>query len=1809
MRKLLILFTLVSIFTNTAVAENPLAERRIIVTRDVDFYGSDLDFIRDVTLKSCESACLAQSACAAFTYNARNAACFLKTDVTRQEPYEGALSARVVAVSERFQANATSVAPDLLRILSPSDLAAAAAAERALPLTYMAGGYDANDMVRQAIDAEQAGDLARAIGWMGAVTVVTDAPVDWSEFARLNLALAAKTDDRQKKRGYQGAAKNAAVSGILRAESLPLRATLLAHLATSLEATGRGRDSIGALRLAQTYQPRDDTARALERAVEKFGFRVTDTEVQSELAAPRICATFSEPLVKRGTDYTPFVQTAVPGIAVEVSGSQLCLTGAKHGERYEFTLREGLPAASGERLSKSVRLTQYVRDRAPSVNFPGRAYVLARAPGAGLPIVSVNAPQIELTLRKVSDRTLLRTMQQRFFARGVDIYEAEYFDRQMATKVWSGMAEVDTVLNQNVTRRLPMDEALEGQGPGVYALEARPKGASVDEPGVAQWFVVSDIGLASMTGADGLHVFARALGTAQVLEGVEVDLISHANAVLGTGVTDANGYVQFGAALTQGTAGAEPALLVARQGALDMTFLSLTDPEFDLSDRGVEGHPPSPPIDVFLTTDRGAYRAGESIFATALARDHKANGITGLPLTAVLFRPDGVEYARHVSPGGKAGGHVIELPVAGNAPRGTWRLDIHADPKDAALASTTLLVEDFLPERIDFDMSLEGTLTAGSGGSLSVDARYLFGAPGADMAVNASVRLRPVSVLEAYPGYVFGEHEVAGQPQFADPSGVRTDAAGHADLGFVLPEQKDMSRPHMAEFNVTVQEGSGRPVERQMSRAVAPAGSIIGIKPAFEGELGEGQEAQFDLIAVASDLSRSEMDVNWSVNRVETRYQWYTTDGYWQWEPITTRTPVASGSLTLGAEPARVQAPTTWGQYEIVVTRTASPYVASSSGFYAGWYAAADTTTTPDMLDVSLNAPSFKPGDTAQLRFVPRSAGKALITVVSNRLIHMETVEATAGENTVDLTVTDEWGAGAYVTATLIQPLGALEGRTPVRALGLTHAAVDPGAHQLAVSIDAPAQANPRGPAQIDVKVEGIASDETAFVTLAAIDQGILNLTGFTDPDPSDHYFGQRRLGVGLRDLYGRLIDGRSGAMGTVRSGGDFMAEMRMQAPPPTEELMAQVFGPIKVVDGVAQASLDLPEFNGSVRLMAVAWSQSGVGQAGADMLVRDPIVLTASVPRFLAPGDQARMLLELTHAAGPDGDIALEARASGITLGTERFAPIALASGETKRLSVPITAQDVGQHTITLALTTPDGRALTKTLAVPVMTLDPDVSHTRELVLGAGETFSFSSDVFEGMHLASAQATLAAGPMARLDVPGLLRTLDQYPYGCTEQQTSRAMPLLYLSSVAEAMGLQGADDLPTRIHDAIWAVLANQAASGSFGLWRAQSGDLWLDAYVTDFLTRAKTEGYDVPDQALRSALDNLRNQVNYYPGFDSGGTDLAYALYVLARNGAAAMGDLRYYADVKSDAFRTPLASAHLGAALSAYGDTARGDRMFTRAMAQVSQGGSSARVWRADYGTDLRDTAAVLALGLEAGTGALDTAGLITRIAGAGKRQSTQEAVWTLMASRALLDGMADTGLRVNGDAMNGPVVNVAAARDLVQPWEIANTGDKDITLTLTTRGAPLHAEPPNSDGYVIERRYFTLAGAAIDPSTVAQGTRLAAVVTVTPLTEATGRLMVNDPLPAGFEIDNPNLLRSGEVGALEWLKLTSNTAMTEFRQDRFLAAVDLREAKPVRLGYIVRAVTPGTYHHPAASVEDMYRAEMRATGASGQVTITP
>jgi uncharacterized protein YfaS (alpha-2-macroglobulin family) len=1783
--------------------------KRLINTSDVDFPGSDLQSIFDTDLESCQRACLNDALCQAFTFNARSGSCFPKSALNDRAEYSGAISGEVVTIHPAAMDLAQTRAAEI-DFMSTSDFAQARSQTQSLGADLFAGNMSYDEALDDYSYSRKVGDLTGARRSLGRAVANSENADLWREFADLTREIVAQ--DENDNRDLRESLLATALNAYLRQDNAADQREALITLARSLELRGRGRDQIPALRLADDLSSTRETAQLLARAQGLFGFNIVDNRVESDIAVPRVCVEFNGDLAAAGVDYSNYISLPESTLAVTAQDRSLCVEGVEHGARYAITFRKGLPAQSGEKLAQDSTINVYIRDRSPQVTFPGRTYVLPRMPGAGLPIETVNLDSVDLVLRRVSDRNLVAALRDDYFGRPLSYYQDRNFESSYAEEIWRGVGNVQNTINKTMVTRLPLDGPLKELEPGIYALKASIAGADpYDTDAATQWFVVSDLALTSLSGTDGLHVYVRGLNDALAKKGLTVDLISRANEVISTAKTDAQGAVLFSAGLTQGKDQSAPAMLIARDAdAEDMVFLSLTDPAFDLSDRGVEGMPPAPPIDVFMGTDRGAYRPGETIRVTALMRNSEVESLNNLPLTAILKRPDGVEYARRLSGNDLAGGHVFNLPLGTDVARGTWRIELRSDLDAPALAADSVLVEDFLPERIDFVQTLpDGPIRAGDTPPLSIDARYLFGAPAGDLNVEGTVRVSAAKGLDDWPGYHFGRFDEPVSAQTTGfGNGVTTDERGQAQIPLELPMPDAADVPLEATITTRIAEGSGRPVERQIIRALALSQPVIGLRAMFDGLVGEGSEASFNVIALGSDETAQPMDVQWTVNRLERNYQWYQIDGNWDWDVTTTRERVAGGEVTTGAQPFAISAPVEWGEYELIVETTSGNYTSSSYAFEAGWYAPAGADS-PDTLDMSLDRETYSAGDTAKLRLVSRFDGTALIAVMSNRLIATKSVKISKGENNIPVEVTKDWGTGAYVTVQAIRPMDVAAGMNPARGLGLVYAAIAPADRELVVSIDAAEIIAPRGPMPVRVFVEG--AKGKAYVTLAAVDLGILNLTGFNSPDPTAHYFGQRRLGVEIRDLYGRLIDGMNGAVGTIRSGGDASGGMGREAPPPTEDLVAYFSGPIEIgADGTAKIDFDLPSFNGTVRLMAIAWSDTAVGEAERDVIVRDPVVVTASLPRFLAPNDEAQMLLEFVHTEGPAGDMALSVTAPGLSLGAGYPDTVTLSEQGKTDLRIPVVAREAGDYEITVSLTPPGGAPLIKTLRMPVRVNDPQIAQTRRFTLAADDTFTLTDAVFSDFRQGTGTAVLTAGPLAKLDVAGLLQSLDTYPYGCTEQLTSRAMPMLYFDEVAQKMGIAQGDDMSERLEKAVRQILTRQDTNGAFGLWDPSSGDFWLDAYVGDFLSRAKVKGIDVPDSAFRSAMDNLRNQLSYASDFEAdtngGGTAVAYASMVLAREGAARIGDLRYYADEKAEDFGTPLAQAQLGAALAFYGDQPRADKLFKLAARGVADQSfqNERQRWRDDYGSNLRDAAGVLSLASAAGSNMVDREALTMLIASPERHRSTQEMTWGLLAAQGLLND-ANAAMTLNGTPVTGALVERVEDTGDVAPMAIGNASDQPTDITLTTFGVPLGDVDASGYNYAISRSYFTPEGVPID-GIVTQGTRLVVVLDIAASEDAGGRLMIDDPLPAGLEIDNPHLITSGEMKDMEWLE-TAYAEHAEFRSDRFIAQVNRSDGAPFRIAYVVRAITPGEYHHPAASVEDMYRPQNAAHTASGRFVV--
>ena len=669
--------------------------------------------------------------------------------------------------------------------------------------------------------------------------LVTVAPTDvtnWLRLARTVLQIRPR-DDRERAL-LLDRASTAAYIAYQRASARDLEADSLGLLGKTLADRKLWRPALDSMRLALDLHESADLRGQYERLRTEHGFRMLDYSVDSDAISPRACFQFSEELPGRRTDFSPFVAVASQDKpAISTNDKQLCVEGLKHGERYQITLRAGLPSVVRETLAKSADFTIFVRDRKPFVRFSGKAYVLPRNGQRGIPVLSVNTSAVLLSVYRIGDRNLIDTVLGYDFQRNLSQYQAEQLASERGAKVWGGELTVAPKLNTEVATAFPVDQALGDLKPGVYVMTAAPKDAISNDydQRASQWFIVSDLGLTAYSGHDGIDVFIHSLASAEPLGSVEVRLVARNNELLAVKSTDKDGFVHFEAGLARGEGGQAPAAIVAADKA-DYAFLSLKTTAFDLTDRGVAGRQVPTGLDAFVYTERGVYRSGETVHVTSLLRD--ARGIAAAsPLTLVMERPDGVEYRRVVAADQGLGGHSWSVPIVSSASTGTWRVRAYTDPKRPPVGEASFLVEDYVADRIEFDLtSAAKIIPRDAPAQVSVDGHFLYGAPASNLDLAGTVTIAAAKQRPGFAGYAFGpadDEVTAVRQELADlPT---TDASGKASFPVTLDKIPTTSRPLEATITVSMAESGGRAVERKLTVPIAPDAPMIGVKPAFSG--------------------------------------------------------------------------------------------------------------------------------------------------------------------------------------------------------------------------------------------------------------------------------------------------------------------------------------------------------------------------------------------------------------------------------------------------------------------------------------------------------------------------------------------------------------------------------------------------------------------------------------------------------------------------------------------------------------------------------------------------------------------------------------------------------------------------------------------------------------------------------------------------------------------------------------------------------------------------------------------------------------
>lgn len=1557
---------------------------------------------------------------------------------------------------------------------------------------------------------------------------------------------------------------------------------------------------------------------------------------------------------------------------------------------FRFAFNAQLGAKTGAKLATAQKCEAVSETMPDSYYFASRGLVLPAGQNGGLPVVTINTPEVDVQFLRIKPASLPAFLEQVSGRRERQVNSGEedgeggyYYDgyndnqrrlkgtvggwvldelRAMSDSVYLGRFTTDARPNRRNVSFLPVEGIKELQEPGIYV-------AIMNQPGRFGWdyqvthYYVTDVGLHLRRHAEQMDVFATSLKSGGALSGVELSLVDENGKALAQAQTDGDGHAVF-------TGRSDKARAVLARRGKEMSILSLRDAALDLSEFDATGHP-SRSNKLFVYAGRDLYRPGENFQVSVLARDADGKPLPKpLPITLTVKKPDGSKLVEQLVQPGKTGTGYYQqgITLPADAPTGGWTIQARVDPgAKTPDAQWVFKVEEFLPERMKLTLTApEGTLNGDGGITVQAQGDYLYGAPaGGNRLQGSAYSERLVVPLPAkLPGFIFGDLADDKAKNRQDLEEQELDAEGKASMKIATAfgERKSPMRVRAA---FSLLESGGRPVVRAIERTWWPAPVLIGARPLFDRNVSaENGLAEFELARVdASGNFKPSKEVQLKLIYEERQWYWRYDDGRgWNSGFNVNEELVEARSLALTAR-TKIALPVRWGRYRLEV-KDPETGLTMRYGFYAGYGAqdADDIGNRPDRVQLKLQGAPFKPGDVAKLAIKPPHDGEAIVTVEGDRVLWTKRIGVKASGTDIDIPVDASWARhDLYITVAAFRPGSQGDKVTPARALGLVHLPLNREDRKPKLALTVPAKTQPSVALPISVKVPALAG-KPAIVTVSAVDVGILNITNYKTPDPQDFFFGKHRYGADMLDLYGRLIEKMEGNVAKQRFGGD--AGKRDSQSMPRKVLLVDLFsGPVQLdAKGEATINLKLPDFNGTLRVMAVVSSADSYASAQAETVVAAPLVAELNMPRFVSPGDKATIALDVTNLSGAAQDVKVSVTSSGplkITGGAES---LKLADKQRQILRFQAEALDASGLAPIEVKVTAGPLSITREAALQVQPITPLVRESRRIRLEPGATQALDKALLDAFWAGSASVSLSVSNTPPIDIKDQVKGLLMYPYGCLEQTTSSAYPLVFIDD--EAAKRWGMTPVPReerakRLDSAFARLASMQQPKGGYGLWASSSPyEGWLSAYVTGFLQDSRDAGFAVPEAQLKRSLDNLLEQFQRAPAQqttpakdpkrdDKGRiadwrdaetmriahqrfAEAAHAGYILAREQKAPLATLRTLHDQYRSHALSPLPLVHLSLALKLMGDEGRAKVALDDAM-QRGYGYQPDdpnnywwSQWLGDYGSRVRDRALAYALLLRHKVTHEKRENLLFDLSDDFSRRnyySTQERLALFLAVQAATNGAGKddgwkTALNVGAkaDAWTGSGVGQQSFElaKLKSGIALKNEGAAPLYLDVTAQGYPTKPLAPTSDRISVERAMFTTDGKPVTARQFTTGEMFVVRLRVKAPQSIKDGLVV-DRIPAGFEIENLNLSQGPKAGefTVEGVNIAQANANErivhmEYRDDRFVAAASLGQTLDVF--YLVRAVTPGKYVVPATFAEDMYRPEVRGIGkAEGEITV--
>lgn len=1531
--------------------------------------------------------------------------------------------------------------------------------------------------------------------------------------------------------------------------------------------------------------------------------------------------------------------------------------------RYVVRVYGSLASASKASLGKPASYSILTARVTPSYYFGSRGMVLPAKQNGGLPVVTVNVPEVDIQFLRVKsdqlprflDRVIAGPKPKRTLGQdeGLESEYGEGYDwratdlkgavnnwsldslNKLTESVFSGRFLAEKKANKRSVTFIPVEEIKELQTPGIYiAVMSQPNRFRYDYQ--VTYFYVSDLGLSTRLFSKGADAYVSSLSTGKAIPAVEVAWLDENGKTLAREKTDTNGRATF----AERPASAK--VIVAKLGA-QLSLIAFKEPALDLSEYDTAGLP-GYAVRLFAYSGRDLYRPGEAIDISVLARDADGRPVAPQPIQAILKRPDGKPQLTTIwQPHAKVGGYYLQrVEIPSDAPTGFWNLELRTDPADKRPAAVLRIgIEEFLPERMKLEInSAQAFVSSKESLSLDIKGSYLYGAPAAGnkLVGVANFERQKNPLQQKLPGFEFGDSGEDAIRHRAELPDVELSVKGEATIDIDLSPVEGKRSPYTVRTTLSLLESGGRPVIRNFERVVWPASALIGIRALFNGDYArEGSLAAFEVVrADASGKLLAGKNLPVRLFREDRDYYWRFDDtrgwhsGFSESDELVETATVTVPSGGRG----KVMMPVKYGRYRLEVyddeTKQTNKY-----RFYAGWSARGDESQgqRPDRVALRFDKPAYKDGEVAKLTITPPHAGEALITVEADKTLWVKRISIGQAGATVEVPVDPLWKRhDLYVSVVVLRPGSEGAKVTPARALGLTHLPLDRSSRSLTVKLETQQKMVPDSLLKIKVKVPD-AHGKQAVVTLSAVDAGILSITRFASPNPHQRFFGKLRYGADQYDVYGRLIEKLAGKKGKLKFGGD--AAPKATKSLPKKVLLVDVFsGPVTLNEqGEADISLPIPDFNGSLRLMAVVSTEDRFGSAEAEVVVAAPLVAELLTPRFLTVGDSATVALDLNNLSGVEQKlkVRLENRDGLKIQNMER--DLTLKNQQKQTLHFVVEAGTaLGLSDVRLKVTGSTLK-LERSFGLQVQAATPSQNSIRHLSINPGETIEIKDAELSGLLKYSVQSHLVISNKVPIDVRSAIQGLLTYPYGCVEQTTSTAFPHVWVDEIgAQQFGLKSysREVRSDMLEKAVARLASMQAPNGGFSLWgNVSEYEYWLSAYVNHFLLEAREQGFKVPDAMQKSGTGfllkffqegvaglqavNSTDSSNSWRDYNYGGSgrfaSLAYGGYVLARESKAPLSTLRQMFDLRERA-HSSLSLVELGLALRLMGDDAKAQVVFAEAIKKSRRTG-----WWSDYGSPMRDAALAYAL-LEQHKIKLDGMDTLVAITAlelkTHRYTSTQEKLALFLMGRHFVNNANGTAwtAQMSGSAVSkekpesiegkGTLIKPITPQQLATGVLIKNPNKEKLFLELAVSGYPAKMPATKTDAIELKRDLFEADGRPLQARSVKVGESLLIRLRVNPKVWInTG--MVIDRIPAGLEIENLNIAQGEGMDSVTVDKVNPAQAMldtriqrVEFRDDRFVVAARLHS--PLNLYYRVRVVTPGKFIFPPIYAEDMYNPDV-------------